>query len=104
MRRWDTPSPLTGESAPASLVRRLEAELGDAGDPAPAAAADRYFDAAASLFQRLMLEGCGTRSRAIDLLAVDALVTYALQAAADDPERFDERAGAALRQFAALAH
>ncbi len=103
MRRWDVPSPLTGEAAPQSLVRRLQAELDGVGEPGPEAAADSYLDAAASLFQRLMLEGCGTRDRALDLLAVDALVTYALEAGADDPARFEERAGEAMRRFAALA-
>lgn len=94
------PSPFTGEAPPRTLVRRLEDELA-AADPSPSA--DAYLDAAASLFQRLMLEGCGTRDRAIDLLAVDALVTYGLEAGADDPSAFEQRAGDAMRRFASLA-
>jgi len=47
--------------------------------------------------------GCLTRDSALDLLAVDALVTYAVEAAADDPDRLDARTEAALARIAELA-
>jgi hypothetical protein len=48
-------------------------------------------------------DGCLTRSGALDLLAVDALVTYAFEAAADDPHSLEARTSAALARIAALA-
>ena len=46
---------------------------------------------------------CLTRDSALDLLAVDALVTYAFEAAADEPSTLEERAKQALARIAALA-
>jgi len=48
-------------------------------------------------------DGCLTRDSAIDLLAIDAIVTYAFEAAADDPERLEARTRGALERIAALA-
>ena len=52
---------------------------------------------------RLLRNGCTTRDGALDLLAADALVTSALEAAADAPERLPERARAALLRLAGVA-
>jgi hypothetical protein len=51
----------------------------------------------------LLHDGCLTRQSALDLLAIDALVTYAFEAAADDPDGLDARAEGALASIAALA-
>jgi hypothetical protein len=48
-------------------------------------------------------DGCLTRDCALALLAVDAVVTYAFEAAADDPERLEARTEAALARIADLA-
>lgn len=111
MRRWSLPASATGESPPASLLRRLATELGEPDDDAResatgdgARAGDRYLEAAAGMFERLMRDGCETRDRALDLLAVDALVTYALEADADSrPSGLEERAREAMLRFARLA-
>ena len=53
--------------------------------------------------RELLLDGCLTRDSALELLAVDAIVTYAFEASADRPERLEDIAGAALARIAALA-
>jgi hypothetical protein len=53
--------------------------------------------------EALLVEGCLTRQSALDLLAIDALVTYAFETAADEPVSLEERAGRALARIAALA-
>lgn len=44
-----------------------------------------------------------TRAQALDVLGADALVTYAFEAAADEPRRLVERADAAMSRIAVLA-
>ena len=51
----------------------------------------------------VLTDGCLTRGSALDLLAVDALVTYAFEAAADEPDKLEERTERALVTIAALA-
>jgi hypothetical protein len=58
---------------------------------------------AESAMTSLLADGCLTRESALDLLAVDALITYAFEAAADDPDRLEERSEQALAAIAALA-
>lgn len=93
-------------SPPESLARRLSEVLGDVpppgtrdlhGDP------NVYLDAAAELFGELLHEGLGSRDGALDLLTVDALVTYAFESAADRPEEVAERARLAMVRFAQAA-
>ena len=43
------------------------------------------------------------RSGALDLLAADALVTYAFEQATDDPETLEYKATAAMRRLSAIA-
>jgi hypothetical protein len=59
-------------------------------------------DAGEQLLDALLASGSTSRTTALDLLAVDALVTYAFQAAADDPLLIDARAARALARIAAL--
>jgi hypothetical protein len=65
--------------------------------------ADVLVDMSEASMTRLLLDGCLTRDCALDLLAVDALVTYAFEAASDEPSNLEERAGRALARIAALA-
>ena len=58
---------------------------------------------AESAMAALLSDGCLTRQAALDLLAVDALTTYAFEAAADDPDRLEARAEQALAAIAGLA-
>ena len=68
-----------------------------------AASAEELLGAAREAMATLLQDGCLTRPSALDLLAVDALVTYAFEAAADEPERIDARAHQALASIAAVA-
>jgi hypothetical protein len=86
---------------PPQLLSRIEAMAARASrDIAPA---DALLDASAAIMAGVLRDGCLTRDSALDLLAVDALVTYAFEAAADDPAQLDGRTRAALVRIAALA-
>lgn len=87
---------------PDALLRRLQELLAqDVSRPASdvpevcLAAGERLLDA-------LLQSGSTSRATALDLLAVDALVTYAFEAAADDPALIEARATAAMQRIAAL--
>jgi len=54
------------------------------------------------LFKELMSSGSTERATALTLLSVDALVTYAFEAAATDAGRLDVRAANAMQRIAAL--
>jgi hypothetical protein len=87
---------------PPRLRERMELALGDSagkpvGDTSPAC-----LDAALTLLERVATADVGGRDDAVDLLAADALVTYALEFLADDPERFHEEATRAMRRFGQL--
>ncbi len=77
-----------GSRAPAPppvLRARLHALLGeDAAAPATEAPA-ACLAAGERTLVRLLAEGCSARNAALDLLAADALVTYAFEAAAASP-------------------
>ena len=86
---------------PPDLRSRIEALAARArGTTIPT---DALLDAAATAMADVLGDGCLTRESALDLLAVDALVTYAFEAAADAPEQIDARTAAALWRIAALA-
>jgi hypothetical protein len=59
-------------------------------------------DAAERVLARLLGKGRGERDDAADLLAADALVTYALEFAASAPDRFEETATTAIERFGQL--
>lgn len=56
-----------------------------------------------ALLQTMVASGSTSRETALALLSVDALVTYAFEAAAADPGRLEERAANAMRRISALA-
>jgi hypothetical protein len=82
---------------PATLAARLGEVL-----PADAAGADGCLEAGEALLERLLADDCAARGSALDLLVVDALVTYAFEAAADDPTTLEARAERAMLRIAAL--
>ncbi len=93
--------------APVTLAERVRAALGPE--------LDRDLDAGRGAIHGALLEaarsllsatpGCDSpeRSAALDLLAADALVTYAFEIAAEDPEEIDSLADSAMRELGALA-
>jgi hypothetical protein len=89
---------------PPSLALRLRAVL---GEMAPAErdgpAAEACARAGERLLAQLLREGCASRDSALDLLAADALVTYAFEAACVEPALLERRAQEAMARIAALA-
>lgn len=71
-----TPAP------PAALLDRIRAVLGAAGDSDARHTADACVDAAVGLLRDIVRQGRFARDGALDLLAADALVTYAFEYAA----------------------
>ena len=86
---------------PAALARRLRELLG-----ARALEADRrrapeeLLRAGEAVLARLLREAATTRESALDLLAADALVTYAFEAAGDEPATLAARAAQAMVSIA----
>ena len=64
---------------------------------------DALLDAGITAMSAVLGDGCLTRNSALDLLAVDALVTYAFEAAAEEPELLETRTKHAMTRIAALA-
>jgi hypothetical protein len=89
-------------SPPRALALRLSELLAPylklPADEAPEAC----LEAGERLLDTLLASGSTSRNSALDLLAVDALVTYAFQATADDPRRLESRAARAMARIAAL--
>jgi hypothetical protein len=86
---------------PARLVSSIEAALGDRVAAPRDAAADVCLDAAESLLRDLLARPSAGRESALDLLTVDALVTYAFEAAAAEPDTLERRAHDAAQRLAA---
>lgn len=91
------------EPAPPPALHQRMADLVAASASRPVAEVpEACLEAGERLLDDLLTSGSTTRSTALDLLAVDALITYAFQAAADDPTRLEERAARAMMRIAAL--
>jgi len=87
---------------PAALRARIDAALGrdllaDVGD-----VADTLLAAGERLAGTLLAEDATSRGSALDLLAADALVTYAFEAASERPTELTRRAAEAMARIAAL--
>lgn len=87
---------------PAALLRRLLETLGadaqrDAGD-----AADACLAAGERLVATVLGGEDANRDYALDLLAADALVTYAFEAASGTPDALSARAARAMASIASL--
>ena len=87
---------------PAALRGRLEAVLGETLNDSADEAADVCLRAAERLVAALLRGDCGARESALDLLAADALVTYAFEAAAETPDTLATTASAAMERIASL--
>ena len=72
------------EAAPVSLRPRLAESVRAAADSSDGSLVELSSRAGERLVARLLVQGCRSRSAAPDLLAADALVTYAFEAAAED--------------------
>ena len=92
-----TPAP------PSPLAERLHAVLGARLSDDSAHAYESVLTTAESLLAELLAIDCAQRDRALDLLAIDALVTYAFEAAAESPDTLAARATNAMSEIATLA-
>lgn len=88
---------------PARLRARIDAALGDALSNDASGAAEACLRAGERLAHELLRENATSRDSALDLLAADALVTYAFEAASERPEELAKRSRAAMTRIAALA-
>ena len=87
---------------PAALRARIDAALAldlhaDSGDTA-----ETLLAAGERLVRSLLVEDATSRDSAIDLLAADALVTYAFEAQSERPADLSNRAATAMARIAAL--
>lgn len=92
-----TPTP------PEAMLARVVEALGTRATEDASRASTLCLDAATELLEQLLTQDPLGRESAIDLLAVDALVTYAFEAAGGDVGRLDEGANAAMIRLGELA-
>jgi hypothetical protein len=92
-----TPSP------PSRLRARIDEALGDRANRPVTALIEENLAAAEALLGDLLARPTAGRESALDLLAVDALVTYAFEAAAAEPVTLSQRAAGAMTSLSALA-
>lgn len=88
---------------PAPLVERLHDVLSGRLDESATQAHVMMLESAESLLAELIALGCAQRDRALDLLVVDAMVTYAFEAAAESPDTLADDATTAMASIARLA-
>jgi hypothetical protein len=88
---------------PSPLAARLHAALGARLNERATRAHEVVLQTAESLLADLIALECAQRDCALDLLAVDALVTYAFEAAAESPDTLAECATNAMLAIARLA-
>ena len=89
---------------PPALSTRVREAIGDSISRPASEAPDILLSASEQVVRALLKTGSTSRDTAIDLLAADALVTYALEAASEAPESMRERALDAMRRIAAVTH
>ena len=81
---------------PPELARRIAelASRGEGGD-----IASQLLDAGERALRAILITGSDTRESALDVLAIDALVTYAFEAAAQEPRRIPVLAADAMTRL-----
>ncbi|MFL5594810.1 MAG: hypothetical protein ACJ78M_02240 [Gemmatimonadaceae bacterium] len=84
---------------PAELESAMETALG--GNPSPTAL--EVLDAAERLLGNVLRTDCETRSSALDLLTVDALMTRALEIAAEDAKLLETFPVEAMKRIASMS-
>jgi hypothetical protein len=94
------------EQAPASLSPRMAEAVRSVSESSRDSLVELSSRAGERLLTLLLAQGCGPRSAAPELLAADALVTYAFEAAAEDPSQtardIEASAARAMARIAAL--
>ena len=88
---------------PVRLRARIDAALGSALQSDATHAASACLRAGEQLTRELLRENATSRESALDLLAADALVTYAFEAASERPGALAAQCHEAMGRIAALA-
>ena len=88
---------------PPLLRSRLTEALGDALARDATETERLCLEAAERVLGRLFDDDAATRQEAVDLLAADALVTYALEYAAEHPDDFERHASGAIERFGRMS-
>lgn len=88
---------------PARLAARIEKAIGARGGEAAMNAAAVCLDGCETLLADVAARPSPGRETALDLLAADALATYALEAAAESPATLEARTHDAMKRLAAIA-
>jgi hypothetical protein len=88
---------------PPRLAARIDEALGARRDAKGGDVAVQCLDAAEALLRDLLSRDATGRESALDLLTVDALVTYAFEAVSKDPSRVEQLAAEAAQRLAATA-
>ena len=88
---------------PPLLRSRVTEALGSALERDASETEHLCLEAAERVLERLVDDNAATRHEAVDLLAADALVTYALEYAAEHPEGFEEHARGAIERFGRMS-
>lgn len=89
--------------APDALALRLRQLLAASAEAPAARASETCVDVGVQVLGSLLASCDTSRSGALDLLAVDALVTCAFEAAADRPESIEALTSQAMADIAAVA-
>jgi hypothetical protein len=87
---------------PPALAERLSASLSVHRHRPRAEVPEACLDAGESMLAQLLATGSTSRASALDLLAVDALITYAFELAADRSSDFLQRASAAMHRISSI--
>ena len=88
---------------PPALRRRLGAAIASAPAAETAPVPDVALGAALALLDGLLGRRDSSRAGALELLAADALMTYAFEAAAENPASLEQLASRAMRDIARAA-
>ena len=88
---------------PAALRARIDSALGTDLHADVQEVGDSLLGAGEQLVRSLLEAEATSRDAALDLLAADALVTYAFEAASERPAELSSRAAAAMARIAALS-
>jgi hypothetical protein len=91
------------DAPPVVLAARVRAVLGERVEVKAASAPAACVDAAEELLRELLSRPSAGRESALDLLTVDALVTYAFEAAANEPDSLIALAESAMSRLASTA-
>lgn len=88
---------------PHSLADRLDTILASLAPDSSEAIPDTLLRASEALIGGLLQRAGSTRDSALDLLAADTFMTYAMEAAAEDMQSLDACAAGAMSRVSAIA-